>query len=356
MLRRLEELLKQPLGEYFDYVAGTSTGAIIAGCLAAGMNVQKIESFYLSFSKQVFKARMLPLRWFHKYKTNSIEEKIRNELCEAAGCITDPDLRPEYLHCLFMTVTRNASTDSVWPISSNPAAKFNDPRDADCNLRIPRWEILRASSAAPTFFPPHCIILDPRNPDSVFTFVDGGTTPYNNPAFLLYRMATADPYNLRWPTGEDKLLLVSVGTGMSPAAEQLSSRPRLGFAANVEATLNALMHQAIVDQDVNCRQAGRCMHGHYLGYEIGDLIFRDEEGRKIPASTEMGRAFLYIRYNTQLTERRLAELGVDGVDIKQARKLDAVSENVVSQLQQIGDALAAQVDLADFGRFAGPAL
>ena len=41
VLRRLEKLLGQPLGEYFDYVAGTSTGAIIAGCLAAGMSVEK---------------------------------------------------------------------------------------------------------------------------------------------------------------------------------------------------------------------------------------------------------------------------------------------------------------------------
>ena len=354
VLRRLEELLKQPLGEYFDYIAGTSTGAIIAGCLAAGMTVEKVESFYLSFGKQVFKARLLPLQWFNKYKAGPLEAKIRKELREAASCTTDPDLRPENLRCLFMGVTRNASTDSVWPISSNPAAKFNDPRDADCNLRIPMWEILRASSAAPTFFPPHNIVLDPRNPDSAFTFVDGGTTAYNNPAFLLYRMATADPYHLRWPTGEDKLLLVSVGTGISPATAQPAGRPRLGFAGNVEATLNALMHQAVVDQDINCRLVGRCMHGHYLDYEIGDLILCDEEGRKIPASTNMGRAFLYLRYNTHLTERQLRELGVEGIDVKEVRKLDAASDEAIAQLQQIGDALAEQLDLADFGAFAGP--
>jgi len=42
-------------------------------------------------------------------------------------------------------------------------------------------------------------------------------TPYNNPAFLLYRMATVAQYRLGWQSGEDNLLLVSVGTGNAPA-------------------------------------------------------------------------------------------------------------------------------------------
>jgi hypothetical protein len=30
---------------------------------------------------------------------------------------------------------------------------------------------------------------------------------YNNPAFQLFLMATAEPYNLSWPTGEKEMLL-----------------------------------------------------------------------------------------------------------------------------------------------------
>ena len=33
--------------------------------------------------------------------------------------------------------------------------------------------------------------------------LDGGVTPHNNPAFLLYRMATEPAYRLNWKTGED---------------------------------------------------------------------------------------------------------------------------------------------------------
>ena len=48
---------------------------------------------------------------------------------------------------------------------------------------------------------------------SAAVFEDGGVTPYNNPAFLLYRMATLPAYRCEWPEGEDRMMLVSIGTG-----------------------------------------------------------------------------------------------------------------------------------------------
>lgn len=46
-----------------------------------------------------------------------------------------------------------------------------------------------------------------------FIFVDGGIKPCNDPAFLLYRMASEPAYKLNWKKGEYNLLIVSVGTG-----------------------------------------------------------------------------------------------------------------------------------------------
>ena len=43
MLERIEALVRKPLGEYFDYIAGTSTGAIIASGLARGMTVAELS-------------------------------------------------------------------------------------------------------------------------------------------------------------------------------------------------------------------------------------------------------------------------------------------------------------------------
>ncbi len=41
---------------------------------------------------------------------------------------------------------------------------------------------------------------------------DGGITTYNNPAFQAFIMATVEPYNVNWATGENQMLIVSIGT------------------------------------------------------------------------------------------------------------------------------------------------
>lgn len=41
------------LADYFDYVAGTSTGAIIAACLSVGMSVDDVRQFYVTSGPDV---------------------------------------------------------------------------------------------------------------------------------------------------------------------------------------------------------------------------------------------------------------------------------------------------------------
>ena len=128
-------------------------------------------------------------------------------------------------------VTRNATTDSAWPIFSNPWSKYNRRDRKDCNLRIPLWQIVRASTAAPVYFPPETIAWDKDDASKQFVFVDGGTTAYNNPAFLLYRMVTEPAYGLAWPKGERNLMVVSVGTGSAPGSGQSADDPELNAVA-----------------------------------------------------------------------------------------------------------------------------
>ena len=101
-------------------------------------------------------------------------------------------LGSDKLQTLLILVMRNATTDSPWPVSNNPYAKYNDPARHDCNLTLPLWRLVRASTAAPTYFPPEVVPIGPNN----FIFVDGGVTMYNNPAFLAFLMATTEAY---WP-------------------------------------------------------------------------------------------------------------------------------------------------------------
>jgi uncharacterized protein len=330
------------LHHFFDVIAGTSTGAIIAAGLARGMAVEKLVSFYQDFGMKAFTKRSWYERWKSLYDNGELQAQLQKEF----GVAT---LEPEHLECLLLVVTRNQTTDSAWPILSNPWAKYNDRSRKDCNLRIPLWQIVRASTAAPVYFPPEVIAWDKDNPSKQFVFVDGGTTAYNNPAFLAYRMLVEPAYRLEWPKGEAHLLIVSVGTGASPAIGRTVDDPEQNLASAAKQTLDALMNQAAFDQDINCRIVGRCVAGPHVDREVGDLIPRDGDGQEIPLTTDLGRAFLYARYDALLTKDGLADLKCGEIDPAHVSMLDSVE--YMKELEQVGCAVGARVDVEKFGPF-----
>ncbi len=351
VLNKIEGLLAQKLGkgadfrlcDYFDYVGGTSTGAIIAAGLARGMSTQELLAFYKDAGPAMFQKPFFLKRVFNLYKAAPLGEKLQH----AFGANTT--LKPEHLRCLLLIVTRNSTTDSPWPISSNPRAKYNaNVNDPQCNLKLPLWQLVRASTAAPIFFEPEVIQLDPANPAKRFVFVDGGTTPYNNPAFLLYRMATEPSYNLKWEKGERKLLLVSIGTGEAPELDAEVYAPRKNFASNLAGFAKALMFGAQVDQDINCRAVGRCVYGREIDRELKDMIPR-EQGQPIPLSQDLGKAFLYARYNVELSEKGLSDMKLSRIDPNKVGQLDAVDH--LDDLSRIGQRLGEEVNIEHFGSF-----
>ena len=211
------------------------------------------------------------------------------------------------------------------------------------------WQIVRASTAAPVFFPPEVIQWDPKDDSKAFVFVDGGLTPYNNPAFLLYRMATEAGFRLNWAGGEDKLLVMSIGTGAAAAVDEDVEDPNRGLLGNVAALPNALMYAAMVDQDTNCRLVGRCVHGAPLDREIGDMIPREADGKMIPLSQDLGRRFLYARYNADLSREGLDALGLNDIKPKNVQKLDSIK--YIPDLRKVGRKLAEEIKIEHFGNF-----
>jgi hypothetical protein len=339
------------LCDFFDYIGGTSTGAIIAAGLATGRSARWLSDFYKEVGPAMFEKAFVLRRLKNLYKSEPLAEKLKEVFGE------ETTLDSEELRSLLLVVTRNVTTDSPWPISSNPFARYNAPGRPDRNTKIPLWQLVRASTAAPVFFPPEVMAWDPADPSKTFLFEDGGLTPYNNPAFLLARMATLGAYNLNWQTGEDKLLVMSVGTGSAPKVDaEVYSSGKSAFTnlANFPA---ALMYGAQVDQDINCRTVGRCVHGAPIDRELGDLIPRRGEGdgrRPVPLSEDLGRQFLYARYNAELSAAWLAERGLGKINPSDVSKLDSVEH--VPDLVRVGRALAREVKaehfaLERFGRF-----
>lgn len=327
------------LCQFFDYVAGTSTGAIIAAAIARGLKVRRILEFYTEFGKAIFTGR----RWgiwnslYHHGPLEGLLKDVYGDLTTLAN-----------LETLLLVVMRSATTDSAWPLSSNPFAKYNDCTRADCNLRVPLWQLVRASTAAPVYFPAEVITLDPANPDKSFAFVDGGTTAYNNPAFLLTRMATEPAYALGGERGEKNLLVVSVGTGEHVVLGVTADDPTSNLGSAALNTLASLMSQAAYDQDVNCRTVGRCTHGDVIDLEVWDLVPRHGD-EIVPLSEDLGRSFLYARYNAALTREWLVNNGLGELDEFRLRSLAAT--NAMNELSQVGQKLGEQVKLEHFGSF-----
>lgn len=331
------------LCEFFDYVAGTSTGAIIAAGIARGLSCAEMLDIYVKQGNQIFDKAFILNRLSHLYKSEPVAEILKQEFG------ADTTLHPEHLKSLLLVVTHNITTDSPWPISSNPMAKYNDLDRADCNLQIPLWQLVRASTAAPVYFPPEVINWDRNDPGKSFMFVDGGMTPYNNPAFVLYRMATDTAYRLGWPTGENKLLLVSVGTGAAPSAGPGATDAQRNLFDNATHIPGNLMYAMLNDQDMNCRAVGRCTYGASIDREVRDMIPRDEAGKPIPLTTDYKRQFLYARYNADLSRTGLDALGLNDVRPEDVQALDSVRH--VRDLSRVGRAAANAVSLDHLGAF-----
>jgi hypothetical protein len=317
------------LADYFDYVAGTSTGGIIATGISVGMSVREIMDFYLNNGAAMFDKAGILRRLQYQYNS----EPLALQLQEVFGKTTT--LGAPELETLLLLVMRNATTDSPWPISNNPYAKYNDAAHSACNLHFPLWQLVRASTAAPTYFPPEVINCGGKP----FVFVDGGVTMYNNPAFQMFLMATVDRYwdkapvdSRGWKTGVDDMLVVSIGTGTSPG-ENYSLRPEeMNLLFNATTIPSALMYAALNEQDFLCRIFGDCVAGEPIDREVDDMI-----ASRGPLESKL---FRYARYNVELTPEGLNALGCGDVDPASVQKLDSI--DALGSLQEVGKAVAAQ--------------
>jgi uncharacterized protein len=363
-LVRMETLLRERyrrndlvLADYFDYVGGTSTGAIIATFISLGFPTEQIRQFYLTGAHTMFDPSNVFLRLGRRFASNALIAKLLSTIGVLASSSmftqkalaqeikavigldgeADATLGTSRLRTLLLIVMRNASTDSPWPLSNNPRAKFNRRDLKDCNLDLPLWQLVRASTAAPVFFPPELIHVG----DQQFVFVDGGITVYNNPAFLLFLMATLPPYEVAWRPGEEQLLLVSVGTGLSESANLKLRANDMNLLYNVQSLPAALMLAAAVEQDMLCRVFGNTRTGEALDTEIGDLM-----GNREPLAEKL---FAYVRYNVDISRQGLDGLGLNGIAENAVQPFDAAH---LDELQTVGKTAANRyVSPADFDGF-----
>jgi len=175
--------------------------------------------------------------------------------------------------------------------------------------------VVRASTAAPAFFDPETItIVDkPGHKPVKGDFVDGGISPYNNPALQAMMYATMEGYNIGWPGGENNLQLVSLGTGTADPEVKKSN-----LAA--KHAINALM--SLIE---DCAQMQETMLQWMSSSPTATTI--DREQGDLGNDLVSGMPLLsYLRYNVDLCKASVQSLlpnMIDNVQIESLSNMDA---------------------------------
>ena len=263
VLLRVQTLLREHyaspnmvLADHFDFFAGTSTGAIIATCLCWGMEVEAILDLYVRYGGTMFSR----IPWYRptkrllvsKYEAKPLSELLQRIFSEDGNGEKPSLIDTARLKKLLLVVVRNHSTGSAWPLTNNTLAQYNHPDRPDCNMKIPLWKVLRASTAAPVYFDPERITLGGRTQ----VFVDGSITPYNNPALIAALTATLPCYRLNWPSGPENIRIVSMGT-LRFSSGLPSKIRKLWVGYNAAKVPPALIQGMAWEQDYLCRCLGR---------------------------------------------------------------------------------------------------
>src|SRR5205814_3363749 len=116
----LSKHLQRPvhLGNWFDLIGGTSTGAIIAGALAMGFTTADIKRFYFELAPKVFKRpfwRILGLQ--AKFDARALRREIE-------AIVGDCTLESEKLITGLAIVTKRMDTGSPWILTNNCRAPY----------------------------------------------------------------------------------------------------------------------------------------------------------------------------------------------------------------------------------------
>jgi patatin-like phospholipase/acyl hydrolase len=195
ILAEIQKRLSRELWQTFDLIAGTSTGGIIALGIGTDCNNGKPYSpdqllkLYLQNGSAIFqKSWFTPLRqlFFPKYSPSGLEKTLARffqgtEFCTALTplLISSYNLQKQ-LPFFFKSHLIAARPNYNWKVT----------------------DIARATSAAPTFFPPFHLARGAED----YALVDGGVF-VNNPSMAAYVEA-----RLLYPEAS-RVIVVSVGTG-----------------------------------------------------------------------------------------------------------------------------------------------
>ncbi|RDD38737.1 Patatin-like protein 2 [Trichoplax sp. H2] len=267
VLSEVERCTHRPISYNFNLISGTSTGGIISLGLTTPeaensckpkYRAADILSLYKDKSSEIFHKGAMPWLGFasHKYR----DKRLKNVLSQYFNDTT--------LSQLLTDVAIPACNQNQLLVTTyfTRCEALKDPRK---NFKI--LDVALATSAAPTYFPPHRIIIDQRHNTKTnstqkleHVFIDGGVHA-NNPAGYAYKHA------LDQGIKRENIYLWSLGTGdaVNSILRPQSNQGALFWAAKLHHVLEA--QQNNVDDELHS-----IMGSHYSRHEVIEDLRADD--------------------------------------------------------------------------------
>lgn len=370
-LEAIETALREETGEpklvlsdFFDMIGGTSVGSMLATMLALGHEVSDIKAKFRAWAPAIFDGREQPLFGMKRFDARQLTNRVRT-------VVQDETLGSQKLRTGLTIVAKRVDTGSPWVLSNNRwMPHFEDGPGYTGNRHYELWRIIRASTAAPFLFTPvEMIIHAQKGNEQKGTFVDGGISPYNNPALQMALMAGLPGYKLNWSMSPDDLLVISIGTGhhRSRIARKThrswGSRVMSGLAAVIDGNLADDIREAqfaaqtlrtlVTDGEIfTLKLLQSLSHPRFswkIDGEIGSLhgeLLGHAQGTLKPL-------FSFQRYNLPL-ELGLVDAQYDvTATLAEREALYAIDDpGILDQAYRLSrEAADSQVSIADFRRF-----
>lgn len=198
LLAEIERMCGGNICDYFDLLAGTSTGAIIAAALSIKIPAYDILELYINKGINIF-----PRKSWKLFKGKYSTEPLKKEL---ARIFKDKKMKDSNTRLLIPAY--NLSTDSV-QIFKTPHAK-NLYFDKDRKIK----EVLLATTAAPMYFSPYKM--------QGGTYMDGGVGA-NNPSLVAYIEGIT-----RCGWNKDEIMILNIGNVTS--GKNTTGKEKMGLA------------------------------------------------------------------------------------------------------------------------------
>lgn len=345
------------LSQYFDLIGGTSTGSIIATGLALGWSVSEIWAAYELLAPRIFAKASGSGLFSPRFKNKPLSDALQEQFGDRA--LDSPDLDTG-----LAIFAKRMDTGSAWMMVNSPGWVFYDNRFKNDryapNHTFKLRSIVQASAAAPHYFRGVKMKIEHvgergKKPLDAH-FVDGGVAGLNNPALELLTMVRDPAYGFNWQLGEDKLYILSVGTGWIRSIDRARGLiPRLVEGVFIKQTVNALrgmINDVSLQQVAYMQGLGRTAMPWYINSEK-----QLQEGRPYLAlggASGVQPLLHYQRVDVRLEEEKDRDDQTVLPESPSALIGRPLSAGEVRGLDEITNVNPANLDLLkDLGRAAG---